>query len=144
VRFHRPRPFLRFARASAFLAAFAFLLQGLAMSAAQAAAVSGMMADGAVELIGSLHFHGQLVGHVHSHDGDNGEGHVHLPTTGHDDHADTASSWALFCPSLDIPANAALQYSARLSAVMEVPKAELANGLAPPGLIRPPSTPGIA
>jgi hypothetical protein len=135
---------LRVARASAFLAAFAFLLQGFAISAAQAAAASGMMADGAVELTGSLHFHGQLVGHVHSHDGDNGQGHVHVPTSEHDDHADAASSWALFCPSLDIPANDALQYCARLSAVMEAPKAELASGLAPPGLIRPPSTPSIA
>jgi hypothetical protein len=135
---------LRFARASAFLAAFAFLLQGFAISGAQAAAASGIMADDAVELTGSLHFHGQLVGHVHSHDGDNGEGHVHVPTAEHDESADAASSWALFCPSLDIPANTALRYSARLSAVMEMPKAELANGLAPPSLIRPPSTPSIA
>jgi hypothetical protein len=133
------------ARALAFLAAVAFLLQGLAISASQAAAASGLMADAAVELTGALHFHGHLAGHVHSHDGDHSTGHVHVPTGAeHDDHADAGSAWALFSPSLDIPTNTSLQYLAGLFGIMAIVMTESATGLAPPGLIRPPSTPSIA
>jgi hypothetical protein len=138
-------PFAPFARTLAFLAAVAFLLQGLAVSASQAAAAAGLMADPAVELTGAVHFHGHLAGHVHSHDGDNLAGHVHVPAgTDHDDHTDAGSAWALFSPSLDIPANGALQYSASVCDLMPMVMTESATGLAPPSLIRPPSTPSIA
>jgi hypothetical protein len=141
----RSRSFVPFARTLAFLAAISFLLQGLAVSASQAAAASGLMADPAVELTGTLHFHGGLAGHVHSHDGDHSAGHVHVPTGAeHDDHAGIGFAWALFCPSLDVPGNTALVYVAGGCGLMAMMMTESATGLAPPGLIRPPSTPSIA
>jgi hypothetical protein len=145
VNLNGSRPFVPFARTLAFLAAVAFLLQGLAVSASQAAAASGLMADPAVELTGALHFHGHLAGHVHSHDGDHAAGHVHVPSEPqHDDYADAGSPWALFCASLDMPANTGLRYFAGLCGLMAMVMTESATGLAPPGLIRPPSTPSIA
>ena len=145
VKLNRSGPLVPFARTLAFLAAVAFLLQGLAVSASQAAAASGLMADPAVELTGAVHFHGHLAGHVHSHDGDNLAGHVHVPAeTDHDDHTDAGPAWPLFCPSLDIPANSAVQDTVGVCDLMPIVTTESATGLAPPSLIRPPSTPSIA
>lgn len=56
-----------------FLAILAFVLQSTLISISQAKAALGAMPEPSVTLSGSVHFHDQLAGHVHSHEDDSFE-----------------------------------------------------------------------
>jgi hypothetical protein len=128
------------------LAVAAFLLQAITLAVAEARAVAGSMPEPAVVLSETVHFHGRLAVHVHAH-GSSDDGHVHdpvAPTHGDNDGAADGLSWTLFSPSLSIvPASGELcPPTVAGGLVPAVP--ETADGTAPPGLVRPPSTPSIA
>jgi hypothetical protein len=131
------------ARAIMFLAISAFVLQGTLISVSQAEAVFGAIPEPAVSLSGSVHFHDQLAGHVHSHGGDNSEGHVH-DGADHDDDGGQSLSWNLFGTSIASPEPPALLSPFELLGLVELPAAQPINGVRPKGLIRPPSTLSIA
>ncbi len=139
------RPYLRtlrLARTLMFLAVGALLLQTVMMPISQASATSGVPLEPAVALNGSMHYHGHLVGHVHIHNGDVAEGHVHGPA---DHDRDLAPSFCMvFCVSVTIPTAPVLTCQFRLVGLVRLPPSERADGIDPGSLIRPPSTLSIA
>ena len=141
---HGPLKRLRkFAKTAMVLAISAFVLQGTLISISQAKAAAGSMSEPAVTLNGSVHFHDQLAGHVHDHGGDSAEGHVH-DGSDHDDDGDLSQSWSLFGASIDVPAYVAFSRSFEVLGTVELPACQVADGVEPGGLIRPPSTLSIA
>lgn len=142
------RPHLRLrtlARTIMFLAISAFLLQNVVISASQAAALSGVLPEPAVVLSGSIHYHGQLAGQMHDHDGGSAEGHVHNPSTpDHDDDGGLAPSFsALFGVFVAIPEFTVLAHPSDFIGLVQLPVSEKADGIDPSALIRPPSTPSM-
>lgn len=119
-----------------FLAISAFLLQGTSISVSQVEAVFGAMPEPAVSLSGSVHFHDQLAGHVHSHGGDNSEGHVH-DGAAHDDDGGPSLSWNLFGTSIASPALPTMLSPFELLGLVELAAVQPINGVKPEGLIRP-------
>lgn len=141
-----PSPRLRtIARTIMFMAISALLLQNVMVTVSQAAALSGVMPEPAVALNGSMHYHGNLAGHVHEHDGDIA-GHVHVPSApDHDDDSGLASSsYMLFGVSLAVPDLIVLASPIGIIGSVQLPPSESADGIDPGGLIRPPSTRSIA
>jgi hypothetical protein len=128
-----------------FMAISALLLQNVMVTVSQAAALSGVMPEPAVALNGSMHYHGNLAGHVHEHDGDIA-GHVHVPSApDHDDDSGLASSsYMLFGMSVAIPDFIVPTSPTGIIGSVQFPRSESADGIDPGGLIRPPSTPSIA
>jgi hypothetical protein len=120
----------------------AFVLQGTLISISQALAAVGTMPEPSVTLSGSVHFHDQLAGHVHDHGGGNSEGHVHDEPD--HDNGGLGLSWNLFGASIAVPACVALGRSFDLLGLVELPAVQMADGIEPAGLIRPPSTLSIA
>ena len=140
------RPYLRLfrlARTIMFLAVGALLLQTVMLSISQASAASGVLPEPAVVLNGSMHYHGHLSGHVHDHDGDSAEGHVHSPSApDHDDDGGFAPSFsALFGVFVAIPGFTALARPSDFIGLVQLSQSEKADGIDPGALIRPPSTP---
>ncbi|WP_458760893.1 hypothetical protein ACSVBT_08985 [Afipia sp. TerB] len=129
-----------------FLAISAFLLQNVVISVSQASALSGVLPEPAVVLNGSMHYHGHLAGHVHDHDGDSAEGHVHSPSApDHDDDSGFAPSFsALFGVFVATPEFNALAHPSEFIGLVQMLQSEKADGIDPAALIRPPSTPSIA
>jgi hypothetical protein len=121
----------------------AFVLQGTLISISQAKAAAGSIPEPAVTLSGSVHFHDQLAGHVHDHGGGSAEGHIHYGPD-HDNGGGLSQSWSLFGVSIDVPAYVAFGRSFDLLGAVELPACQLADGVEPGGLIRPPSTLSIA
>lgn len=141
-----PSPRLRtIARTIMFVAISALLLQNVMVTVSQAAALSGVMPEPAVVLNGSMHYHGNLAGHVHEHDGDIA-GHVHVPSVpDHDDDSGLASSsYMLFGMSLAIPDFIVPTSPTGIIGSVQLPRSESPDGIDPGALIRPPSTPSIA
>jgi hypothetical protein len=126
-----------------FLAISAFVLQGTLIATSQAMAATGTMPEPSVTLSGSVHFHDQLAGHVHDHGGDNAEGHVH-DGPDHDNLGGLTLSWSIFGASIDVPAYVALVGPLDVLGLVERPLVQIADGVEPGGLIRPPSTLSIA
>lgn len=135
------------AKALALLAAVAFVLQGFALAISHAAAAAGNLPDPAISLTGELHVHGELAGHVHHHHGNDGEGHVHAPAdfdaSGGPLDVDTAS-WALYGVNVTVPLTDELRSPDAFPRRFARPQPEVARGIVPPHLVRPPSTPSIA
>jgi hypothetical protein len=129
-----------------FLAMSAFLLQNVVISVSQASALSGVLPEPAVVLNGSMHYHGHLAGHVHDHDGDTAEGHVHSPSVpDHGDDGGFAPSFsALFAAFVAVPGFTTLAHPSDFIGLVQLPRSEKADGIDPGALIRPPSTPSIA
>ena len=143
----RPYPrLLSLARTIMFLAISALLLQSVAISVSQAAALSGVLPEPAVILNGSMHYHGHLAGHVHEHDGDSAEGHVHSPPVPDPDNdGGFAPSFSmLFSMAVAVPVFASLAHPSEFISLVQLPRPEKADGIDPGALIRPPSTPSIA
>ena len=138
--FHR---FRQIARTTMFMAISAFVLQGALISVSQAKAALGAMPEPSVTLSGSVHFHDQLAGHVHSHGGDHSEGHVH-DGPDHDDDGGPNLTWSIFGTSIASPELAVLVNPFDLLGPVEVPAVRAIDGVRPDGLIRPPSTLSIA
>ena len=138
-----------------FVAISVFMLQGVMISVSQAAAVNGALSDPAVTLSGSLHYHGQLAGHVHDHGDKGAAGHVHdehaaghvqhAPGSDHEDPgAGSSESWSIFGSSIAIPTVAALTPSSDLIGRVGLPSRLEADGVEPAALTRPPSTFSLA
>jgi len=130
------------ARITMFMAISAFVLQGALISVSQAKAAMGDMPEPSVTLSGSVHFHDQLAGHVHSH-GDNSEGHVH-DGPDHDDDGGQNLTWSIFGTSIASPELSVLVSPFDLLGLVELPAVRAIDGVRPDGLIRPPSTLSIA
>lgn len=126
-----------------FMAISAFVLQGTLISVSQAKAATGTILEPSVTLSGSVHFHDQLAGHVHDHGGDNAEGHVH-DGPDHDNDGGLSLSWSIFGASIAVPAYVALVRPFDLLGLVGLPAVQVADGVEPGGLIRPPSTLSIA
>lgn len=143
----QPRSHLRLlsiARTFMFLAISALLLQNVVISVSQAAALSGILPEPAVVLNSSMHYHGHLAGHVHEHDGDSGEGHVHSPSAPDDDGGFAPSVSTLFGVFAALPVFTALAHPSDFIGLVQLPRSEKADGIDPGALTRPPSTPSIA
>jgi hypothetical protein len=132
------------------LAAMAFFVQGGLIAASEAAAAVGSVPDPAVVLDGPVHVHGQLPGHFHAHDGDNGAGHVHLVADADDDHADdnpANGKLCFFSCAVSVAILATMDISGPLlTRTKALPAAtnDWCTGTEPDGLRRPPRPPGIA
>ncbi|MGY3472277.1 hypothetical protein [Bradyrhizobium ottawaense] len=126
-----------------FVAISAFVLQVALISISQAKAAIGAMPAPAVTLSGSLHFHDQLAGHVHSHEGDGSEGHVH-DGADHDDDGAPGVAWDMFGTSIASPQLIHLLSSFEVLGDIELPLAQAIVGVSPEALVRPPSTFSIA
>lgn len=120
----------------------AFVLQGALISISEARVAVGIMSQPSVTFNGSAHLHDQLTGQVHEH-GANSEGHVHDGSNA-DQNGCLKLCWSIFGASVVIPAPVALSRSFGLLGRVELPPAEVADGVEPGGLIRPPSTLSIA
>ena len=96
-----------------------------------------------VTLSGSLHFHDQLAGHVHSHAGDGAEGHVHDGPDNDDDGA-PGVAWDMFGTSIASAQVIHLLSSFDVLGTIDLPLARTIVGVRPDGLVRPPSTFSIA
>ncbi|MDP2359022.1 MAG: hypothetical protein Q8M31_23595 [Beijerinckiaceae bacterium] len=145
----------RLARTIMFVAISAFMLQGVMVSVSRAAAATGMMPEAAVTLSGSLHYHGQLAGHVHDHGDESAAGHVHhegasghvhgAPEQDHDDQsAGFSSYWSIFTASIAIPTVLTVIPSSEFVGRIGLPSRLRADGIEPAALTRPPSTLSIA
>ncbi|MCK1619739.1 hypothetical protein IVA96_24830 [Bradyrhizobium sp. 159] len=126
-----------------FVAIWAFVLQVSLISVSQVKAAVGAMPMPAVTLSGSLHFHDQLAGHVHSHAGDAAEGHVH-DGPDHDDDGAPSVAWDMFGTSIASPQFIHVLGSFEVLGAIELPLARAIVGVSPEALIRPPSTFSIA
>jgi len=126
-----------------FVAIAAFVVQVTLISISQAKAAVGAMAAPSVTLIGSLHFHDQLAGHVHSHGDDGAEGHVH-DGPDHDDEGAPTLVWTMFGTSIASPQFVPLLSPLMVLSPVELPVARAIVGVRPDALIRPPSTFSIA
>jgi hypothetical protein len=125
------------------LAIGSFFLQGLSLSRGEAQAAAGYLPEASRPVAGLVHSHGAM--HVHGHDG-SAHSHVHDPAAPVDDDNHglaEGSAWTLSPPALTVmPAVADFcppVFSARVFASL----VQSADGIAPPGLARPPSTPSI-
>jgi hypothetical protein len=123
------------------LAMVAFVQQSAMIAASQALALAGSMADPAVILSGSLHYHNDLSRHVHIHG--NSVGHVHTTADVDRDPDDTSTPfWTLGGALAVIPVMAISPVSFEIVRADERPHVRL-EGIRPDGLNRPPSTPSI-
>ncbi|MCK1402715.1 hypothetical protein IVB45_22715 [Bradyrhizobium sp. 4] len=127
-----------------FVAISAFLLQATLISISEAKATVGAMPAPSVTLSGSLHFHDQLAGHVHSHGGDGAEGHVHDGPDHDDDEGAPSLAWSIFGTSIASPQLITLLSPFGLLIPVELPVAPVVVGVRPDELTRPPSTFSIA
>jgi hypothetical protein len=126
------------------LAMVAFVQQSAMIAASQALASAGSMADPAVTLSGSLHYHNDLARHVHVHGSHKSVGHVHTTADiDHDPDEGNAPCWTLGGASAVIPVTAISVVSFEVVRADERPHVRL-EGIRPDGLNRPPSTPSIA
>ena len=128
------------------LAALAFVHQGAISAVSQAAAAVGLMPEPAVTLSGSVHYHGNVTRHVHTHDGDQ-VGHVHDPLDVDSDEGDKRSAsplCTLGVPSGVLPVAVACPLLFKSAARIEPPSCAQLTGIDPEPLSRPPSTPSIA
>jgi hypothetical protein len=108
------------------------------------------MPDPALVVDGPVHIHGQLPGHVHTHDGDNRAGHVHHAADVDDDHDDdhpaSGKLWFFSCnPNVAVlatmdPSGPLLTGTKALPAATN----QCRTGTEPDGLRRPPRPPGVA
>jgi len=127
------------------LAIAAFLQQGSFAIAAQAAAAVGFMPQPAEIVIGSVHAHGKVGGHVHKHDGENAAGHTH--DHAHHDEVNEAGSalfWTLGGMSAVLSQAASFTVAFVTQSADQVARADHREGIEPDGSSRPPSTPSIA
>lgn len=125
------------------LAALAFLHHGSFAVASQAAAAAGFMPQPAETMIGSVHMHGKVAGHVHTHGGGNAAGHTH----DHDqDDMDPASTlfWALGSLTAVLSQMEAVTVALNVVSAEQGFPSDRRDGVEPDGLSRPPSTPSIA
>ncbi|UPJ61529.1 hypothetical protein IVB24_07460 [Bradyrhizobium sp. 192] len=127
-----------------FVAIAAFMLQVTLISISQAKAAVGELPAPAVTLSGSLHFHDQLAGHVHSHGGDGAEGHVHDGSDHDDDEGAPSLAWDMFGASIASPQFTPLLSPFEVLIPVERPIARALVGVRPDELTRPPSTFSIA
>lgn len=127
-----------------FVAVSAFVLQVTLISISQAKAAVGAMPAPSVTLSGSLHFHDQLAGHVHSHGGDGAAGHVHDGPDHHDDEGGPSLVWNMFGTSIASPQFMTLLSPFEVLIPVELPVALAIVGVRPDELTRPPSTFSIA
>ena len=126
-----------------FMAISAFVVQGTLISVSQAKAALGSMPEPSITLSGSVHFHDQLAGHVHSHGDDSSEGHVH-DGWDHDDDGGLSLTWNIFGTSIASPESIFLASSFELLGLVGLPVVLAIDGVRPDGLLRPPSTLSIA
>lgn len=126
-----------------FVAISAFVLQVTLVSVSQVKAAVGDLPMPSVTLSGSLHFHDQLAGHVHSHAGDAEEGHVHEGPD-HDDDGAPGVAWDMFGTSIASAQVIHLLSAFDVLGTMDLPLARTIVGVRPDGLVRPPSTFSIA
>lgn len=126
-----------------FVAIWAFVLQVTLISVSQVQAAVGTMPAPSVALSGSLHFHDQLAGHVHSHGDGDPEGHVH-DGPDHDDDGAPGVAWDMFGTSIASPQFIYLPSSFEVLGAIELPLARAIVGVSPEALVRPPSTFSIA
>lgn len=126
------------------LAAIAFLHQGSLAVASQAAAAAGFMPQPAEAVIGPVHVHGKVGGHVHTHGGENAAGHTHHHD--HDDMDEPASTlcWALGSVTAVVSQTEAVTVTLNVVSAEQGLPSERRDGVEPDGLSRPPSTPSIA
>ena len=145
---HRSRTRLNsFARAIMLVATVAFLVQGLTIAETQAAATAGFMPEPAVAFTEHVHFHGPLAAHVHDHSADAVAGHVHdpsAPVDGDNAGAVDGGSRTLCCSSFAVAAETNWTTPSRVASAVDLPLSATVKGIAPPGLVRPPSIPSIA
>lgn len=132
------------ARGLMLLAMAAFLQQASVGTAAQAMAAAGFMPQPAETLSGSVHVHGKVTGHVHTHDGDIA-GHTHHPAD-HDNEDQTASlpCWTLGSVSIVVTQCPAVAVSFEFKRMVVAVPSEQRDGTEPDRPSRPPSTPSIA
>ena len=109
----------------------------------QAMAAVGSMPGPSITLSGFVHFHDQLGGNVHSHGGDNSEGHVHAAPD-HDDDGGPSLTWHVFSNSITSPQAPDLTTSFELIGRVDLPIVRTIDGVRPDTLLRPPSTLSIA
>ncbi|WP_024343275.1 hypothetical protein [Bradyrhizobium japonicum] len=126
-----------------FVAIWAFVLQVSLISVSQVQAAIGTMPAPSVALSGSLHFHDQLAGHVHSHGDDDSEGHVH-DGPDHGEGGAPGVAWDMFGTSIASPHFIHLPSSFEVLGAIELPLARALVGMSPEALVRPPSTFSIA
>lgn len=126
------------------LAAIAFLHQGAFTVASQAAAAGGFIPQPAETFIGSVHVHGKVAGHVHTHGGENSAGHTH--DHDHDDMDEPASTlfWALGSLTAVVSQTEAVTVALNVVSAEQGLPSDRRDGVEPDGLSRPPSTPSIA
>ena len=124
-----------------FLAIWAFVLQSALISGSDAKAAVGAMPEPSVTLSGSVHYHDQLAGHVHSHGGDTKAGHVH---DGADIDDGPSLSWSMFSPSVASPQPPILAEPFDQLRRVKPPTVQTTDGVEPGTLTRPPSTLSIA
>ena len=126
-----------------FVALAAFLLQGVLVSVSQAKAAVGIVPEPAVTLSGSVHYHDQLAGLVHSHAGDTKQGHVH-DGPDLDDDSGPCLAISMFASSIAWFAPPVLESPFDLIGFAELPAVQALTGIEPDALTRPPSTLSIA
>lgn len=125
------------------LAIGAFFLQGLSLSIGEAQAAAGFLPEESAAVAGPVHSHGAL--HVHSHD-ESAHTHVHdpvAPVDGDNHGLADGSAWTLSAPALTVMPAVALLCPPAFSAQVFASLTQRGVGTAPPGLVRPPSTPSI-
>lgn len=127
-----------------FVAMAAFVLQVTLISISQANAAVGTMPAPSVTMSGSLHFHDQLAGHVHSHGGDDAAGHVHDGADHDDEEGGPSQTWNMFGTSIASPLFMTLLSPFQVLIPVELPVAQAIVGVRPDELTRPPSTFSIA
>ena len=126
-----------------FMAIAAFVLQGVLIYVSQAEAAVGAMPKPSVTLNGSLHYHDQLAGNIHSHGGDTRQGHVH-DGPDLDDDSGSYLAWSIFGSSIAWPEPPVLGSPFDLLGFVELPPMQTLHGVEPEALTRPPSTLSIA
>jgi hypothetical protein len=142
MRFRLRARLRRIASGLMLLAMVAFVQQSTMIVASQALASAGSMADPAVTLSGSVHYHSSLARHVHVHG--NSVGHVHKTADiDHDSDEPSTPFWSLGSASAVMPVMANSAVSFEIVRADERPQVRL-EGIRPDGLNRPPSTPSIA
>jgi hypothetical protein len=127
------------------LAIAAFLQQGSFAISAQAAAAVGFMPQPAEIVIGSIHVHGKVGGHVHKHDSENAAGHTHDHAHhGEVDEPGSTLFWTLGGLSAVLSQAASATLAFITLSAEQAARADHCDGIEPDGSSRPPSTPSIA
>ncbi len=126
------------------LAVAAFLHQGALAVASQAAAAVGFMPEPAEIVIGPVHVHGKVGGHVHKHDGENAVGHTH-DHAHHNETDEPASTlfWALGGMSAVLSQTASVSVAFITLCAERAAPGDRIDGIEPDLFSRPPSTPSI-